>query len=150
MKLFQDKPDKEVEQFWQGMEETLGTPVLAYALGQYFSGRDVEGPLWGLLYLTKDTLYFHHFAKRNWFSSLMETSGSIKRSETFTIEVKLDSSLRFEQDGQSGWRRFLQGTAVEMCRLVDSTGISHPFVFSVEQRDSLLLKELKRILTHRD
>ncbi|TVR71346.1 MAG: hypothetical protein EA427_04505 [Spirochaetaceae bacterium] len=146
MKLFENKPDEDVRKFWQGMEETLGTPILAYTLGQYLSGRDVKGPMWGLLYLTRDTLYFQHFAQRNWFASVMQSSGAIPGSENFTIEVALGPSLGLEQDNAGGWRRFLRGNAADTCRLVDRSGVADPFVFSIEQRDSSLLRELRRLL----
>ena len=150
MKLFENKPDEDVGKFWQGMEETLGTPILAYTLGQYISGREVTGPLWGLLYLTGNTLYFHHFAQRNWFASVMQSSRAISGSESFTIEVALGPSVGLEQDNiQQGWRRFFRGNTADMCRLVDRSGAAEPFVFSVEERNSMLLQELNRLLAER-
>ena len=62
--------EEETKRFWDSVEREAGMPVLEYALGQYISGYDDrEGPVWGLLYLTAETLYFRHFPSSNWFSA---------------------------------------------------------------------------------
>lgn len=147
MKLFQDGPDKDVQEFWKAMEQSLGTPILGYALGRYISGRETEGPLWGLLYLTRDCLYFRHFEHRNWFSSMMQNSaGKSSGDAGVTMEIPLEASLDLEGDDLRGWRRLFRGGAADTHRLVDRSGAQPPFVFSVEQRETPLVRELRRVL----
>lgn len=68
---FQQPAGPAPDRFWKNVERELGTPVRSYALGQYLSGTETPGPLWGLVYLTDDVLYFRHFAQFSWWSSLM-------------------------------------------------------------------------------
>ncbi|MFW5694491.1 MAG: hypothetical protein ACOCYB_04940 [Alkalispirochaeta sp.] len=84
-------PTRSREEFWVQLEQELGQPILASTLGRYIEGRRAAGPLWGLVYITADTLYFRHFAQSNWFSSMMTADGGEGpvQAQNVTMEVPL-------------------------------------------------------------
>lgn len=151
--LSNDSSRQDVEQFWHDLEQSLGSPIHAHALGRYISGRDEAGPLWGLLYVTVQALYFHHFAQANWFSSLLTSAdGRAKVLDTVTIEVPLQAGMELRSARPPGWRRFLSGESRDVYMLLapgDESASEEPFVFTVEQRKTGLVPELRRVLGER-
>lgn len=70
--LGQDQSQKEeVREFWARTEEELGERVERYTMAHCVKGCLEGQGLWGLLFVTEQALYFHHFAKRNWFTSIV-------------------------------------------------------------------------------
>ncbi|MFP4485095.1 MAG: hypothetical protein ACLFO1_09610 [Spirochaetaceae bacterium] len=77
---------QDVQEFWRRTEEELGETVEAYAMAHCISGCLESGAgLWGLAFITNRALYFHHFAKQNWFMSIVTAERSAASKE-----VKLD------------------------------------------------------------
>lgn len=103
--------EEESKRFWESVEQEAGMPVLEYALGQYLSGYDDrEGPVWGLLYLTAETLYFRHFPSSNWFSAIVGAGRSDRpKDESFTIEVPVKAITGIERHKQKSiWERIFR------------------------------------------
>lgn len=164
MSMLSGRGDQDTQQFWENLEESLGTPIRGYALGRYLSGRDPEGPLWGLLYVTDETLFFHHFAQTNWFSAIMDQGRSRSTGSgpggrgragghpgrnpdgSVTIEVGLHRLHVLEGSEPRGWRAWFSGADRDTYRLVDQSGARPPLEFTVEQSSSSLLRELRVIL----
>ncbi len=126
------------ERFWNDVETRLGTPVLAHCLGSYVSGRETPGPLWGLLYVTDYSLYFHHFDQRNWFSAVVQS-----HSTEVTFELSFDLRLRLSERTPSGWIRRLMDSHRNAYEIIDVSGEQSPFVFTIEQPNSRLLEVLR-------
>lgn len=102
-------PEAETRAFWEKVEEEAGQPVLEHALGQYVSGeQERRRPVWGLLYLTRDTLYYRHFATSNWFSAI--TGGGTKQgNDAFEIEVPFSEVTAIEEEApRSLWQRLFR------------------------------------------
>ena len=80
-----------VEAFWQRTEAELGETVEVYGMAYCMSGC-LPGDLgiWGLAFVTNRALYFHHFPKRNWFTSLVTQDASADEEEV-KLEVDRDS-----------------------------------------------------------
>ncbi|MFP4330320.1 MAG: hypothetical protein ACOC45_04480 [Alkalispirochaetaceae bacterium] len=98
-------PDEETRKFWEKVEAELGQPVLEHALGQYVGGEETRGrPVWGLLYLTRDTLYYRHFATSNWFAAMI---GGTPRedNDAFEIAVPFSQVTRVEDEGPLSLRQ---------------------------------------------
>lgn len=103
--------EEETRKFWESVERETGLPVLQHALGQYMSGYgDREGPVWGLLYVTEESLYFRHFPSGNWFTAIMNASGGDrKRDEGFTIQLPVNTINRVEHEEQTSlWERIFR------------------------------------------
>ncbi|HKK48723.1 MAG TPA: hypothetical protein VJ932_06470 [Alkalispirochaeta sp.] len=129
------RPTGSREEFWTQLEQELGQPILASTLGRYIEGRDATGPLWGLIYITQDTLYFRHFAQSNWFSSMMSTDGEegTVRNRNVTFEVPFQNvETVVPPIPRRGILRILQSPD-RVFRLRSHTpGSADDFVFSVE------------------
>ena len=95
--------EEETRKFWESVEREVGLPVLEYALGQYMSGYDDrQGPEWGLLYVTEETLYFRHFPSSNWFSAIMSAGRGDKKGDVgFTIQLAVSSITSVEHEEQT-------------------------------------------------
>jgi len=122
-------------EFWTQLERELGQPILASTLGQYIEGRDMAGPLWGLIYITADTFYFRHFAQSNWFSSMMSADGDEGpvSSRNITVEVPLqDVETVILPIPRRGILRILQNQDRVFRLRSRSTEGEDDFVFSVE------------------
>lgn len=103
--------EEETRKFWESVERETGLPVLEYALGQYMSGYDDrEGPEWGLLYLTEETLYFRHFSSGNWFTAIMSAGrGERSGDSAFTIQVPVSAITDVEHEEQTSfWERLFR------------------------------------------
>jgi hypothetical protein len=80
-----------VESFWERTEAELGETVELYDMAYCPSGclaGDVG--IWGLAFVTNRALYFHHFPKRNWFTSVVTQDASADEQE-LKLEVDRDS-----------------------------------------------------------
>ncbi len=144
--MFQRGPDQDVKEFWAAMEQTLGTKILGYALGQYLSGRDPAKPLWGLLYLTQTTLYFRHFHQQNWISAISQSGGASRGSSEVVLEIHLTADTVLQREPAAGFLgSFLRGSA-RVFSLSSPGSEIPPFRFTVEQSDSTLIAELERLL----
>ena len=148
------------EDFWEKQEKALGTPILAHTLAQYLSGGEpaergqVTPPLWGLLYLTERALYFHHFAQRNWFSSLMQSpsgsSSAAGRGDEITMEIPLSPDLQVDSGEPRkktlfGFSGFLGG-APRVLRVSDPATDAPPIAFTIEQTRSGVQEKLLELL----
>lgn len=125
------------EAFWNQLESDLGQPIIASTLGRYLEGRETPGPLWGLLYLTADTLYFRHFAQNNWFSSMISVDGDDEgqvRNKNVTLEVPLrDVTTLTPPMPRRGIMRLLQNQdRVFRLQTTETGDESESFVFAVE------------------
>ncbi|MFW6249622.1 MAG: hypothetical protein ACOC47_00850 [Alkalispirochaetaceae bacterium] len=103
--------EEETRRFWESVEREAGMPVLEYALGQYISGYDDrEGPVWGLLYLTAETLYFRHFPSSNWFSAILGSGRSEQTGdEAFIIKVPVGAITQVERQTETSlWERIFR------------------------------------------
>ncbi|POR04118.1 hypothetical protein AU468_03865 [Alkalispirochaeta sphaeroplastigenens] len=144
-----DDINQERHAFWRAREEELGCPVRSFALGRYLSGREVAGPLWGLLYLTEERFFFHHFPQQNWISALGgggSGRGGSPSSQEVVIEVPLSGELVLDRGDTPGPLARLLGSRGNPSCLTDPTGRDRPFVFSVEQEGSSLLDDLAATL----
>ena len=71
------KQEREIAAFWSDLEDELGERIIARSIGEYFSGFEgIKGPLWGLFFITESSFYFRHFNQPNWFSAVIQASGS--------------------------------------------------------------------------
>lgn len=147
MSVFQSDPPRDAEEFWRDVEARLGSPVLSYALGQYVSGSDANGPMWGLFYLTNSALYFHRFAQRNWYSSLVDN----RSGGEVTITVPLDTVTLEDATGRSGRGRLARifGASADTFRLTDTQSGEPVLLFTIEQRGSSLPDQLRDLLSAR-
>lgn len=148
MNLFErsSSPEGDIQEFWKALEESLGTPILGYSLGQYLSGGDGDDkPLWGLLYLTETRLYFRHFSQQNWVSAIMQNN-STRGPREVQLEVPLEEGIVLEEEPPAGILGKLLGSGIPVYQLADSRDTAPPFRFTVEQRESPLIPELKRVL----
>jgi len=145
--VFHKAPDQDVKEFWATMEESLGTKILGYALGQYLSGRDPAKPLWGLLYLTETALYFRHFQQQNWISAISQSGGISRGNSEVMLEVQLTTDMVLQREPPAGFLwRLLRGSPKVFS--LDSPGSAvPPFRFTVDQSDSPLIAELERLLS---
>lgn len=143
------------EEFWNRLEQDLGRPILAKALGRYISGRGEPGPLWGLLYLTDTTLYFRHFAQTNWFTALTAAddpeageAGS-GRNRNVLVEVSLAHIAAVERPSPAGFLgRFLSGPDTEY-RLRSVYPEAEPIVISVENERETFVERLEQAINRR-
>jgi hypothetical protein len=140
------------EEFWSRLEQELGRPILATALGRYISGRGEPGPLWGLLYFTETTLYFRHFAQTNWFTALTtaddpETEdGGSGRSRNVLVEVSLAHIAAVERPKPAGLLgRLLSGPDTEY-RLRSMYSEAEPIVISVENQRHTFIDRLEQAI----
>tara|TARA_B100000614_G_scaffold37284_1_gene29636 strand:- start:6 stop:500 length:495 start_codon:yes stop_codon:yes gene_type:complete len=142
--------------FWKRLEAELGAPIRAYALGQYLQGRDEPGPLWGLLYLTDEVLYFRHFAQVNWFSAFLsggdeEDPEEARRSRpgqerNVVLEVRLTTVARVvPPERRRGLSRLLRGDD-RVYRLESVYPTVSDFAFSLESRGEVFTRELQAAL----
>ncbi len=70
------KTAAEVEEFWNATERELGERIVVKALGQYLGGLEgLQGPLWGIFFLTDTALHFRHFKQENWYTLLLGSTG---------------------------------------------------------------------------
>lgn len=141
--------EEETKRFWDSVEREAGMPVLEYALGQYISGYDDrEGPVWGLLYLTAETLYFRHFPSSNWFSAVLGSGRSDKpKDESFTIEVPVQAITEIERHKQSSiWERiFRPRPSVTVVRYLLGS-VSKELRISLEHRGEEFGKQLRSLV----
>ncbi|MFW5828143.1 MAG: hypothetical protein ACOCU4_08620 [Alkalispirochaeta sp.] len=139
------RPNESRADFWAHLEHELGQPILASTLGRYIEGRDPAGPLWGLVYITADTLYFRHFAQSNWFSSMMTADGDEgpASSRNITMEVPLqDVETVVLPVRRHGVLRFLQHED-RVFRLSSRRAGADDFVFAVEGALEPFTRELQ-------
>jgi hypothetical protein len=159
-----NRNDSSPEDFWEKQEKALGTPILARTLAQYLSGGDagekgqVMQPLWGLLYLTEQALYFHHFAQQNWVSSLMQSSSGRSsgrssapgRGDEITMKLPLSRDLQVlpEEPRRKSFFGFLgfSGGTSETLRVNDLASDAPPIVFTIEQKRSGVQEKLSELL----
>lgn len=147
MSVFQSQPGRDAQEFWAEIERTLGVPVLGYALGQYLSGREITGPLWGLVYVTENALYFHHFPQHSWFSALTQSGGSITgKQKEITIEVPLGPGVVLTEDTPRGWFARLRGANPHTFAVTVGDKSEPPVVFTVEQAGTGLPEALRRVV----
>ena len=63
-----------IDKFWEKKEKEIQGKIIHKCLAQYLSGYgNFFGPLWGILFFTKQAIYFQTFPKKNWFSSIWQT-----------------------------------------------------------------------------
>ncbi len=140
------KSPRSREEFWAQVERDLGQPIIASTLGRYLEGREAPGPLWGLLYLTADTLYFRHFAQSNWFSSMMSTDGDDApgQMKNVTLEVPFRSVSGVTPPmPRRGIMRFLQSQdRVFRLHALRERPDQGDFVFTVEGEMEPFTREL--------
>ena len=140
--------EEETRKFWSSVEEETGTPVLEHALGQYFSGYEgYEGPSWGLLYLTKEALYFRHFPSSNWFSAIISSEGGKKRDDGFVMQVAVASISDVARDQPASlWKRvFRPKPPVTIVRYDDGTEMRELRI-AVEHRADVFFESLRSLL----
>jgi hypothetical protein len=141
--------EEETKRFWESVERETGTEVLEYALGQYLSGYDDrEGPVWGLLYITAETLYFRHFPSSNWFSAIVTAGRSAgPKEEGFTIEVPVDAITGIERHRQTSvWERiFRPRPSVTVLHYLAGSA-SRELRISVEHRGDQFREKLRSLV----
>lgn len=136
-----------MEAFWAGVSEDIGSPVLAYGLGRYLSGRDDPGPLWGLLYHSESTFYFRHFAQQNWFSSLLtasRTTGSASgsRDREVLYEIPLAHIASVDVTGAGSWIERFFHPSPPVVSLVSVFQSAPEFRFTIENNRESFIKSL--------
>lgn len=94
MFLSQNKNTSEADVFWENKEEELGTPILAKTLGQIINIEN-NTPLWGLFYITKNTVYFQTFESESPMALLLSGIGGRKKAHDVTINIPINTILRF-------------------------------------------------------
>ncbi|MEX2443412.1 MAG: hypothetical protein WD492_07395 [Alkalispirochaeta sp.] len=128
------RPARSREEFWKQLEAELGQPIVASTLGRYIEGRQAAGPLWGLVYITTDTLYFRHFAQSNWFSSMMSADGDGgpvgNRNVTLEVPFRDVETVTLPMP-RTGIMRLLQSQD-RVFRLSSRRPEEDDFVFAVE------------------
>lgn len=103
-----------IKAFWDKTEAELGERVIVYAMGKGLSGWIADDPrreLWGLFFVTQRALYFRHFRKQHWLSSLTSGSGSQVEGEEFTVDIPLERIRSAQlQRHRSFLKRLLSGS----------------------------------------
>ncbi|MDA3950637.1 MAG: hypothetical protein PF508_15640 [Spirochaeta sp.] len=148
------------EDFWKDTEAKIGESVVAFGLAQYMSGGGEDGPLWGLIYLTRTRLFFRHFPQTGWFHAIMNTStneGSERRKgpkeRDITLVWPLTQFSGVEQPvPRRGWQQILFGsksTTVTLAREPigpDSSSAPESLIFTVENNREEVLAALEGAL----
>lgn len=131
------------------MEESIGERILVYALGQYLGGRDVEGPLWGLLYLSENALHFQHFPQQNWFSAFLKVTGSggtTPKEQEVVYRIRLKDVEALDKPRSRGFFQqllFARDPVFALNSVYDSV---EPFRFTIENRRSQFISTLEQQL----
>ena len=155
VRLFgRDDQQTSVDAFWKQVETEIGEPVLAHTLGQYLSGREEQGPLWGLLYHGATAFHFHHFAQQNWFSSLVrngarDASGTASRpvkEREITYTIPLAQVARLEYEEERSWFRRVFVSPPAVVSLIGAFESTEPFRFTVENNRREFLASLRSVI----
>jgi len=146
--LFGRGQQESVEEYWAQVSDEIGSPVLAYGLGKYLSGRDDPGPLWGLLYHSASTFYFRHFAQQNWFSSLLTTtrstgSSSGDRNREVLFEIPIAHIQTVEVAGPESLMERIFRPSPSVISLVSMFESAPPFRFTIENNRDTFLSSLR-------
>jgi len=151
-----NKTDDGIQAFWQEKEQAIGSPVLSKALVKCLAGKQIEKALWGLLFCTKDRLYFEHFPQGNWLSNISSHSGGLLGSgsggkkdlkqQHVTFDIELSSNLVLEGSEPTGWRKWFASEVNSTLSLVDSRDSEVLLQFVLEQPGTDLVETLRGIL----
>lgn len=82
MGILREERNEDVEEFWNEVEEELGTPVLGRTLGRVVTDpRPGAASEWGLFYTTVNAIYFRTFPQDNWFTNIIKNTRMGKRKK---------------------------------------------------------------------
>jgi hypothetical protein len=150
------KSDLSIETFWKEKELIIGSPVLSKALVKCLAGKQIEKSLWGLLFCTKDRIYFEHFPQGNWLSNLTSNSGGMLGSggdgkkdlkqQHVTFDLELTPHLVLEGSEPSGWKKWLSSEVNSTFSLVDLENNQVLLQFVIEQPGTTIVETLRDIL----
>lgn len=139
MSLFKNESES-VEEFWKNTEAEIGEKVVAFTMGRCLSGcGESEEPKWGLYFVTSSTLYFRHFAQRNWLSALMVSglgggSKSEPREIYLSIPVSRIDSISVQRESSLLRRLFSYSPPVIFLSYRDEPGDQREMRFFVETK----------------
>lgn len=142
----------ELARFWSQMEEKIGERILVYALGQYVGGRDIPGPLWGLIYVSETAVHFQHFPQKNWFSAILNMSGRTgpaaapDRDEEVVYRIGLRDVKALRKPGTRGFLHHLVFAREPVFALESTFEGIEPFQFTIENRRSQFVTALEKQL----
>ena len=143
----QQKQDQEVKAFWDKTEEELGEEVIVYAMGRCLSGcaeADSITQIWGLFFLTERALYFRHFPRQNWFSSLTSGSkGSADKEIYFSVPMDRIKGVELHRES-SFLKRLLSATPpVFALEYVEADASLQTLRFFVESKTDAFFKVIE-------
>jgi hypothetical protein len=140
--IFERKPEKSPEQFWDEYGARYGETVLSYGLGRYVSGWDeFSEPLWGLLIATSGGFRFHHFPHQSWLQALVRP-GSADTPEEKTLFIPRQDIAGVELLREENWLKKLIFSRPPLLRIRYSGNPGEPLVFETDTRASALVGHL--------
>ena len=150
------KSDSSIETFWKEKEQVIGSPVLSKALVKCLAGKQIEKSLWGLLFCTKERIYFEHFPQGNWISNLTSNTGGMLGSggdgkkdlkqQHVTFDLELTPNLMLEGTEPTGWKKWFTSEVNSTFSLVDSENNQVLLQFVIEQPGTNLVETIRELL----
>ncbi len=132
----------DMEDYWVRKEAEIGETVDAKFYCNYLSGDwSVKGPLTGVLFFSKSTLFFQSFYSSKSLASLFQLrrQGGISESQAFQLPLQ-NLRCSFNDSSKNFWRRlFAAPEQPFVIHLTDAERETGSYQFSVDR------KKLKRI-----
>ena len=132
------------EDYWVRKEGGIGETVDAKFYCNYLSGDwSVKGPLTGVLYFSKSTLFFQSFYSAKSLASVFQLRRQEGLSESHAFQMPLqDLRCSFNESPKNFWRRlFAAPEQPFVIHLTDAERETGSYQFSVDR------KKLKTIVT---
>lgn len=74
--------------FWKKKEDEIGEKIKGKILAEFQSDKTgLSGPILGLLFYTKNAMYFQTFPRKNWLSSLFRPEESCNREKILNLTI---------------------------------------------------------------